>query len=139
MAKACHEGLAPSQGSGNVLVWRIGTVLACVSPAGFTTVPITVSTPSASSWAMAAAARGVAVIVVSWLRSRGTGQRQLAGLADVQGPQNPSHADPERARQGQVGKQLLVQGFAGPLPEGFVRGPVGVLGGEPVPELGGQA
>src|SRR5882724_7985929 len=138
MAKACHEGLAPSPGSANVLVRRIGTVLACVSPAGFTTVPITVSTPSASSWAIAAAARGVAVIVVAWLRSGATGQRQLAGLADVQGPQNSSHADPERARQGQVGKQLLVELCAGPLPEVFVVAQLGVLGGEPVRELGGQ-
>ena len=45
-----------------MLVRRIGTVLARVSPAGFTTVPMTVSTPSASSWAIAAAARGVPVM-----------------------------------------------------------------------------
>src|SRR5437016_2781021 len=95
MAKACHEGLAPRPGSANVLVRRMGTVLAWVSPAGFTTVPMTVSTPSPSSWAIAAAASGVAVMaarqVACW--SGAAGQGQLAGLADIQGPQHPSHAD----------------------------------------------
>ncbi|CNK11834.1 Uncharacterised protein [Mycobacterium tuberculosis] len=49
MTKACHDGLAPRPGLANVLVRRIGTVFAWVSPAGLTAVPITVSTPSASS------------------------------------------------------------------------------------------
>src|ERR1700741_1160946 len=62
MAKACHDGLAPTPGSAKALVRRIGTVLAWVSPAAFTTVPMTVSTLSASSWATAAAASGVAVM-----------------------------------------------------------------------------
>jgi hypothetical protein len=62
MAKPCHTRLAPSPGSAKALVRRIGTVLAWVSPAGLTTVPMTASTPSASSWAIAASASGVVVI-----------------------------------------------------------------------------
>src|ERR1700730_16099453 len=62
MAKACQDGLAPRPGSAKVLVRRMGTVLACVRPAGVTTVPMNVSTPSASGGAIAAAASGVAVM-----------------------------------------------------------------------------
>src|ERR1700722_15835011 len=102
MAKACQEGLAPRPGSAKVFVRRIGTVLASVSPAGFTTVPITVSTPSASSWAIAAAARGVPV--TASVRSGAAGQGQLAGLTDIEGAQHPSHADPQRAGHGEVGE-----------------------------------
>lgn len=64
MANACQEGLAPKPGSAKVFVWRIGTALARVSPAELTTVPMTVSTPSPSSWAIAAAASGVPVMAV---------------------------------------------------------------------------
>src|SRR5271154_3690979 len=97
MANACHDRLAPRPGSANVPVWRIATVLAWVSPAGFTTVPTTVSTPSASSRAMAAAASGVAVIggrldaVEARLGARRQGQH--ARLTDIEGPQDPSHPD----------------------------------------------
>src|SRR5215213_4259510 len=62
MAKTCQTGLAPRPGSANVPIRRNGTVLACVSPAGLTTVPSSVATPSASNWAMAAAASGVAAM-----------------------------------------------------------------------------
>src|ERR1700759_1496794 len=62
IAKTCQEGLAPSPGFANALVRRSGTVLASGSPAGFTVVPMTVSTPSASKWAIAAAASGVPVM-----------------------------------------------------------------------------
>src|SRR5271157_1278839 len=155
MAKACHEGLAPRPGSANVFVRRIGTVLARVSPAGFTTVPMTVSTPSASSWAIAAAASGVPVMAailppaparstdrgavnVAWSRLCAAGQGQLAGLADIEGPQHSSHADPQCAGQGQVGKQLVGEVFGATAPEVFVVAQDGVLGGESVRELGRQ-
>ncbi|CAG7353111.1 hypothetical protein PICSAR65_04622 [Mycobacterium avium subsp. paratuberculosis] len=76
-AKACQDGLAPRPGSAKVFVRRIGTVLARVSPAGLTTVPITVSTPSASSWAIAAAASGVPVMAVI-VQGRGPGARDFS-------------------------------------------------------------
>lgn len=60
-----------------MLVRRIGTVLAWVSPAGFTTVPMTVSTPSASNWAIAAAASGVAVMAV--ILQRGSARAATRG------------------------------------------------------------
>ena len=53
MAKPCQTGLAPRPASAKAVVRRIGTVLAWVRPAGLTTVPTTVSMPSASSWATA--------------------------------------------------------------------------------------
>src|SRR5271166_1405710 len=93
MANACHEGLAPKPGSANVLVRRIGTVLAWVSPAGFTTVPMTVSTPSASSWAIATAASGVAVMAAILQRGTAGDGRDAAGDA--------------RARYARLGKVSL--------------------------------
>ena len=65
MANTCQTGLAPSPGSANAPILRSGIVLACVSPAGLTTVPMRVATPSDSSWAMAAAARGLAADVTA--------------------------------------------------------------------------
>src|SRR5579875_3419487 len=135
MANTCHTGLAPTPGSAKVLVGRIGTVLACVSPAALTTVPMTASTPSASSWAIAAAASGGAV-------TRGgsgpAGQGECAALRDIQGPQHPSHAQPQRTRQRQVGEQLLGELLAAAGPEVLVVAQHRVFGGESVRELGGQ-
>src|SRR5271166_3340892 len=139
MAKPCQLRLAPRPGSANALLRRIGTVLAWVSPAGLTTVPMIASTPSASSWAIAAAASGVVVIGRAGPDgSDPTRQRQLAALADIQRPQHPAHADPQRARQRQVGEQLVGEVFAAAVPEVFVVAQLGVLGGESVGELGGQ-
>src|ERR1700758_1041452 len=127
IAKPCQLRLAPRPGSANALLRRIGTVLAWVSPAGLTTVPMTASTPSASSWAIAAAASGVVVICRAGPGgSDPTRQRQLAGLADIQRPQHPAHADPQRARQRQVGEQLVGKVFATAGPEVFVVAQLGV-------------
>ena len=108
MAKTCHTGLAPSPGSANALSARSGTVLAWVSPAGLTTVPMRATTPRPR--------------VGRWPRRRevwqpfchraGTEplrqglQRELAALADVQRAQHATHADPHRARQRQVGRAV---------------------------------
>jgi hypothetical protein len=62
IAKMCQTGLAPRPASANVVDLRSGTVLAWVSPAGFTTVPITASIPLASRRAIAGAAVGVSVM-----------------------------------------------------------------------------
>ena len=62
MANTCHTGLAPRPGSANADNRRAGTVFAWVRPAGFTTVPITVSIPPASSWAMEGTAGASSVI-----------------------------------------------------------------------------
>ena len=52
IANTCQTGLAPRPGSANAVNRRSGTVLACVRPAGLTTVPTTVSIPLASSSAI---------------------------------------------------------------------------------------
>src|SRR5579875_3577305 len=135
MVKACQTRLAPMPGKANVLVRRIGTVLARMRPAGLTTVPMTASTPSASSCAIAAAASGV---VVTCGRSGSAGQGQRAALPDVEGAQHPSHSDPQRTRQRQIREQLVGEVLAAALPEVFVFAQHRVLGGEPVREFGGQ-
>ena len=65
MVNAWNTGLAPSPGSAKMPMRRSGTVFAWISPAGLTTVPISVATPSDSNWAMAAAANGLAARAVT--------------------------------------------------------------------------
>jgi hypothetical protein len=69
-------------------------------------------------------------------RLSAAGDGQLAGLTDVEGPQHPSHSDPQGAGQGEVGEQLVGEVLGTAAPEVFVVAQLGVLGGEPVRELG---
>ena len=72
------------------------------------------------------------------VRSAFSSDRELAGLADVQRAQHPAHADPQRARQREVGDDFVGQQFVAALPEGLVLAQAGVIGGEALAELGGE-
>src|SRR6185437_9063009 len=101
MVNTCQTGLAPNPGSANAPMRRSGMVFAWVRPAALTTVPMRVATPSDSSWAMAAAASGLAVrgVTEAIVRCRARArvlQCDLAALADVEGAQHSAHPQPHR-------------------------------------------
>jgi hypothetical protein len=76
-------------------------------------------------------------VEVAWLYAAGQGQ--LAGLADIEGPQHAAHADPQRAGHREVGDQLFGEVLVAPAPKVFVVAQFGVLGGKAVRELGGES
>ena len=81
----------------------------------------------------------------SWPRDKNSvrhtrlGRVSLQDWRDVQGAQHASHAHPQRARQREVGEQLLGEVFVAAGPEVLVVAQRGVIGGEPVGESRGDS
>ena len=138
MANTCHTGLAPNPGSANACALASGTVLAWVSPAGLTTVPISVTNPLAR--------------VVRWLRGEGwhaailaTAERagaysvilQLWPMSSVRSMRPmPTHIAHDSARSvSSSSSNCSLQR----VPEVLVVTQAGVVGGESVGELRGDA